>query len=123
MIITKQDVLAIAPELSAFADPGWALVLAYCNELNADGIGGFGGNEGVTVRFARILLAAHYATAMRRGRRGAVGPVTSEAAGDLRHSFGLVALASKDAALGSTTYGQQYLGLLQASPASGPWVP
>ncbi len=116
--IIKQDVLEFAPELSSIKDPAWAVILAFVNTLDSSGIGG--GDEGPTLRLARIFLAAHYGTISKRSKSGAAGPVTSEAAGAVRRSYGLVALASRDAALGSTTWGQQYQGLLAMTDAHGP---
>lgn len=118
MTTVKQDVLAFAPELSSVNDVAWEVILAFVNELTAEGVGG--GETGATVRLLRILLAAHYAAVSRRGPTGATGPVTSEAAGAIRRSYGLVALASSDASLGATGYGQQFLGVLSMSLANGP---
>lgn len=120
--IIKQDVLEFAPELSSIRDPAWALILKFVNEMDSTGIDRCGGDEGATLRMARILLAAHYGTVSKRSKSGSAGPVTSEAAGAVRRSYGLVALASHDAALGSTIWGQQYQGLLSMSDAHGPFL-
>jgi len=116
--IIKQDVLEFAPELAKIRDPAWAIILVYANSWTADGVGG--GEDGPLIRMLRILLAAHYAVISRRGLSGAAGPVTSEAAGAVRRSYGLVALASGDASFGATAYGQQFLGIVQVSLANGP---
>ncbi len=116
--IVKQDVLDFAPELSNVADTAWVLVLDFANTLPATAIGG--GEDGPMVHLLRVLLAAHYATISKRGSSGATGPVTSEAAGAVRRSYGLVALAAADASLGATGYGQQFLGVLGMSLANGP---
>lgn len=117
--IGKQDVLDFAPELSTVSEGAWNLsILPYANRLTADGIGG--GEDGIDLRDARVLLAAHMATISKRGKSGAAGPMTSEAVGAARRSFGLVALAEADASLGATGYGQQLLGLLSWSLAAGP---
>lgn len=118
--IIKQDVLEFAPDLSRLRDPMWAVILAFANSLDETGIDPRGGPDSIMLRLARILLAAHYATVSLRAPSGAIGPVTSEAAGQVRTSYGMVALASRDAALGSTIWGQQYLGLLAMSDAHGP---
>lgn len=118
-VIVKQDVLDFAPEVSSVNNQAWQYtILPYANRLNADGIGG--GEDGPDLRLARILLAAHMATISKRGKTGASGPLTSKAVGQVRESFGLVALAATDASLGATTYGQQLLGLIQWSLAAGP---
>jgi hypothetical protein len=116
--IVQQDVLEVAPELAVVKPPAWAIILAFANRLGADGIGG--GDDGPELRLARVLLAAHYGTISKRGASGAAGPVTSKAVGGVRESFGLVALASADASLGATGYGQQLLGVLEMSLANGP---
>lgn len=120
--IIKQDVLEFAPELSSIRDPAWALILKFVNDFDSTGIGGKGGDEGATLRLARIFLAAHYGTISKRSKSGAAGPVTSEAAGAVRRSYGLVALASSDAGLGSTTWGQQFQTLLLMSLAHLPFL-
>lgn len=118
--IIKQDVLEFDPNLDRLRDPMWAVVLAFANSLDEKGIDPGGGPESITLRLARTLLAAHYATVSLRAPTGAIGPVTSEAAGQVRTSYGMVALASQDAAMGSTIWGQQYLGLLAMTDAHGP---
>lgn len=116
--IIKQDVLEYAPELAKVSDVTWQFVVAFANGMTSLGIGG--GEDGPLLRLCRILLAAHYGAVSQRGASGATGPVTSEAAGAVRRSYGLVALASSDASLGSTGYGHQFLGLLSMSLANGP---
>jgi hypothetical protein len=117
--IAKQDVLDFAPELATVSDRAWDhTILPYANRLTADGIGG--GEDGADLRLARVLLAAHMGAISKRGKTGAAGPMTSEAVGAARRSFGLVALAEADASLGATGYGQQLLGLIHWSLAAGP---
>jgi hypothetical protein len=117
--IITQDVLDYAPELSSVSSNAWTLmILPYVNGLTADGIGG--GEDGATLRMARVLLAAHYGAVSKRGRTGAAGPLTSKAVGQVRESFGLVALAATDASLGATGYGQQFIGVISMSLAAGP---
>lgn len=118
--IIRQDVVDFAPELKASArgitgvsDVAWAVILPFVNGLSSDNLDPGVGEGSPIVRFARILLAAHYGTVMKRGKTGALGPVTSEAAGGVRRSYGLISLANGNVALGTTIYGQQYLGLLE----------
>lgn len=113
--VIVNDVIEFAPELRAVSPVAWARILAYVNRLTSVGIG-----DDETTMLARIYLAAHYGTVNKRGRTGAAGPLTSEAVGATRRSFGLVALAAGDASLGATGYGQQYIGLIQSSLAAGP---
>lgn len=114
--IIKQDVLDYAPELFRVSDPAWVTILNYVNAMSPDGFCGIEAD----IKFARVLLAAHYGAISRRGKSGAAGPVTSEAAGAVRRSYGLVALAGSDAALGSTPYGQQYMQIVSVSCSHGP---
>jgi hypothetical protein len=116
--ILKIDVTEYAPELAGVSDITWDTLLAFANTLSAESIGG--GETGPLLRLARILLAAHYATISQRGTTGATGPVTSEAAGPVRRSYGLTALARADLSMGATGYGQQLMGLLAMSLANGP---
>ncbi len=115
--ILKSDVIAMAPELTTLTDQAWVDILAYVNGMSEDGI-----DDSVTLRLAKILLAAHFGTMSKRAFTGAAGPVTGESAGGLRRSYGLVALSSADAALGQTMYGMQYLGILRSSNAHGPFL-
>ncbi len=117
-VIVKEDVITYAPETASIDEDAWVMILAFVNTLTSEAVGG--GEDGPMLKFLRVLLAAHYATISRRGTSGAAGPVTSEAAGAVRRSYGLVALASSDASLGATGYGQQFLGLLSMSMANGP---
>ncbi len=117
-VILESDVLSYAPELAPLDAGAWTSILAFVNELQYTAVTPAG--EGPLLKLARILLAAHYGTISRRGPSGAAGPVTSEAAGAVRRSYGLVALASSDASLGATGYGQQFLGILSMSLANGP---
>jgi hypothetical protein len=116
--IVKQDVLDFATELSVVKDPAWAVILAYVMTLGGEGF--CETEDGPTLRFARILLAAHFGTISKRGKSGAAGPVTSEAAGAVRRSYGLVALAQSAAGLGTTVYGAQFTQLVSMSCSHGP---
>lgn len=120
--IIKQDVLEFAPELSKIKDGAWAAILAFVNSFTSLGIDIGGGEQSSLLRLARIFLAAHYGTVSRRSPSGAAGPTTSEAAGAVRRSYGLVALAANDAGFGSTGWGQQLLCLLSMSDAHGPFL-
>ncbi len=120
--IIKQDVLEFAPELTTIRDPAWAAILAFVNSFGPAGIDATGGEESPLLRLARIYLAAHYGSVAKRSKSGAAGPVTSEAAGAVRRSYGLVALAANDAGFGSTVWGQQFLTILSMSDAHGPFL-
>ena len=137
--IVWDDVLGIAPELSTITASGRVDILAYVNSLtsgtapvlytpdemvvvaNDPGNGLDAGNDGgATLRFARILMAAHFGTIAKRAGSGAAGPVTSQAAGGLRVSYGLTSISSGDPGFSLTQYGQTYLTLVRSSLAHGP---
>ena len=115
--IYKDDVLAIAPELSTLSSFLWADILAFANEID---LGPLGETAQMT-RMCRLYLSAHSATLTKRAGSGAAGPVTSESAGALRRSYGLVALSAGQW-LGSTMYGQMLETLLNMSAARGPML-
>ena len=116
--ILKPDVLAIAPELSTIADGAWVEILAYVNEIPLSAF-----DDSVpTHRLARIFLAAHIGTVSKRAVTGAVGPVTAESAGGLRRSYGAVATSTDTSNLSSSMYGTQYMTILNASYARGPFL-
>lgn len=116
--INKADVLSIAPELSTLSDQAWADLLEYVNEFDFTTL-----DTVQTVRMARIFLAAHWGTGVKRAPKGAAGPVTGEAAGGVRRTYGLVATAGGGlGALGSTMYGQTLLSILSMSGAHGPFL-
>lgn len=138
--ITWDDVVAVAPELASAtitSATGRSAILAYVNTWNSgstlvawdcdwdttigtpgNGIGG--GDDGPLLRLLRMHLAAHFATMARRAASGAAGPVTSEAAGGLRRSYGLSVVAFGDPGLSLTLYGQTAMTLMRLSLAHGP---
>ena len=100
------DVTALAPELTAPSEAARVYLLAHVNaELDP---AMFDGEDGPTLRLARIWLAAHLATVGALSTGGAAGPVMSESVGGMSISYG--ASSSTDAALGTTAYGRLYLG-------------
>lgn len=117
-VIVKADVLAFAPELSTLTDAAWADVLAYVNTFDISHTG----EDAQTVRMARIFFAAHMGTMDKRASSSSAGPVTSESAGGVRRSYGLLASFSGANSLSSTRYGQLYADLLSMSLANGPML-
>ena len=121
--IFTQDVLAVAPELAqgkrALSAQAWQEILLLVNseyDLTQTG------EDAATDRIAKIFLAAHMGTLMRRGNQASAGPMTSESMGDVRRSYGLIAGEPGAASLSTTRYGQLYLEILTASVANGPFV-
>lgn len=110
------DVTAIAPELSTYGATGQTIMLAYVNASVATNM--FDGEGGPRTKLARVLLAAHLATATSRGDGGA-GPVASESAGGLSVSYSNL---STQRLLGSTSYGILYLSIVDTSLARAPVV-
>ncbi len=115
--IVPQDVVNFASELSSVTDAVWFDILNYVNQVNLTSC-----DSDYDRRLARINLAAHIASYNKRAASGAAGPVTSESAGQVRRSYGLIATSTSSGAIGSTRYGQQYLDILSASLASLPFV-
>jgi hypothetical protein len=115
--ITWQNVVAFAPEVSRISPEAQERILFYVNEISGDTLGGAGSP---TLHLARVLLAAHWGLSFKRAGSGAAGPVTSEAMGQLRRSYGLIALSAAAAGLGSTIYGQQLVQILNMSDCHGP---
>lgn len=113
--ITPADVKAFAPELSVIADAAWVDLLAYVNEMQLDCL-----DTDVDRRLARIFLAAHFGTLIRLGAGGAAGPVTSESAGGVRRSYGMIATGSGSGSYATTRYGQIFADLIDGSAVGGP---
>lgn len=116
--ISPAVIQSIAPELTTkLSDEAWADIITFANEFDLS----VSVCESVsTARFAKILLAAHLGTMMARAG-GPVGPVTSEAAGGIRRSYGFMAWTD-GAGLGLTGYGMQLITLLSMSFAMLPVV-
>ena len=119
--ITPAVVIAIAPELAdpGLSDEAWVDLLAFVMEfdLTAQQIGGTPADD----RLFKIYLAAHFATMIALGASGAAGPVTSEAVGQIRISYGFSG-GDLFLNLGLTPYGQQCISLLSFTFAMFPVV-
>lgn len=120
--ITWGDVLAIAPSLTTITETARADIVGHVNEMVA--ASEFGGEDSYTYRLARMQLAAHLGTLIKRGSAGggsaATGAVVSESVGGISRSYAQSAASddSSTSGLSSTPYGLAYLELLGASPAS-----
>lgn len=117
--IIKADVLSLpnlTTTLSTMSELAWVDLLAYVNTWDLVS----SGDDEASERLLKIYLAAHLALTCGRAMTGAAGPVTSESAGQLRRSYGLLAQAAGTNALNGTMYGQMALGLMMASCAHGP---
>ena len=113
--VIKADVLAFAPELSTLTDQFWVDALDYVNQVDLTSV-----DTDIDRRLARIYLAAHIGSTTKRAGTGAAGPVTSESAGGIRRSYGLLATSASGSGLSSTRYGQLYESILSMSLAHGP---
>lgn len=114
-------VIAHAPELAAVSSQARTEILAHVN--TALDVEVFGGEDAPKTRLARIYLAAHLGAGVANsGGSTSVGAVTSESAGGLSRSYGQAAVVAT-ASLGSTSYGQAYLALVNTSAARAPFVP
>lgn len=117
--ITSDNVLALAPELAtgtrALTPQAWDIILSYVNGIDmTQGNCGGVSVDTTTDRTAKILLAAHMGTLIKKGNSLATGPMTSESMGDVRRSFGMLSSAGTDG-LGSTKYGLLYQQVTGAS--------
>lgn len=117
--ITKQDVLDFASELSILTSPVWLAILSYVNAIDLSAYC----DNGDDTTLARLNLAAHFGAVLKRGKKGAAGPVTAESVGAIRRSYGLIAQPGGAAWLNSTGYGQTYLGILAMNAVHGPFLP
>lgn len=116
--IIKADVLAVAPELTTLTDQFWLDLLEYANEFDFTTL-----DTEQTVRMARIFLCAHLGARAKRSGGGTAGPVTGEAAGGVRRSYGLIATAGGGLSeLGSTQYGQTLASILNMSLVRAPFL-
>lgn len=115
--ILKTDVTAFAPELLGVTDAVWFDLLKYVNLMNLTEC-----DDPVTVRMARIFLAAHMATMNKRAASASAGPVTGESAGNVRRSYGLVSTGSDSGSYSQTRYGILYQDVLKRSQCAGPGV-
>ena len=117
--VIKADVLALpglATKLAGVSDAAWVMVLAVANEFDFEAC-----NESEdATRLARVFLAAHLASVALRASAGAAGPITSQSAGQVRISYGLLAQAAGTNSWASTEYGQMLVALIGQSGAHGP---
>jgi hypothetical protein len=112
--ITWADVTAAFPNdtaLAAVTEPAAAGPLAMANNLSSAAFGS------ETFTYARVLVAAHYATRGNRGGVPSAGPLTSESADNISRSYGA---ASNTSDWATTSYGQLYATLVRTSRARLP---
>lgn len=101
--IIWSDVTDQAPELSTVSIGGQTALLDYVNSALA--VEGFGGESSKRLKNARVYLAAHMATMLRR--RGISGFLTEQHAGPVGESFGAFQLPMLGE-FGLTSYGALY---------------
>lgn len=119
--ITAADVVNFCKTTSRLDAATMLVVVAFANEVKGNAL--CVSEDSPTLRLARLNLAAHFAINTLQGRGGAAGPVTAEAAGAVRRSYGLMMSSSTSGGLGSTMYGQAYLAILNMTEGvRGPFV-
>jgi hypothetical protein len=110
--ITWADVTAVAPELTSTPAAAQTLFLSI---VNGDGlsVSNFGGEEADLLKAARIFLAAHLGTVLKR--RGAGGGIASQTEGGASQSYwyGFANPSVWD----TTSYGQMLRTLTMGTPA------
>lgn len=103
--ISWNDVVegAPSPELATFAPGAQIVLLDFVNTKLV--VTGFDGEDGVKTRLARIYLAAHMATMLKR--KGAAGARSSQSAGGVSESFSIPNMPWLGL-YAQTSYGQLY---------------
>lgn len=113
--INWSDVLNTAVELRndpVISDLFQLVILSVVNGAGLS-VTNFGGEDAPLTRAARMLLAAHMATMIRK--RGVPGVVTSQSEGGVSQSYALSLVNPR--ALDLTSYGQMLRGLISGTPA------
>lgn len=111
-----------APELATVGATASAHYVALANKYV--NVGAFDGEDGEITRWARIWVAAHFATLDKLRGTSIAGPVISESRGGLSRSYANLTQMSMAAGLfGQTTYGQNFETLVKTSRARWPRVP
>jgi hypothetical protein len=110
-MITWQDVLAIAPELSTVSLATYTAILAdVAVQLNAD-------SWGVRYDLASKYLAAHLATISTWGSQGPSGTVIGESVGGVSRQYANNSPMGTDPLWDRTPYGREYRRLLRQLPS------
>ena len=107
--INRQDVIAIAPELSSVDSNLMNVLVEHIGPRVSDAA------WGTEAKYAACLLVAHAATLSLRGDRGAL---TSETVGEISRTYGAI---GGNKSLRQTSYGVQYEELLRGLSV-GPMV-
>ena len=111
--ITWANVVDFDSGLSTVDADAQTAILAYVNAEHD--VTAFDGEDGPTLKLARIYLAAHLGRTM--GVAGAAsGPVTSASSGGLSVSYGSFATSAEG--LGTTAWGNLYLAIIKRSAAT-----
>lgn len=108
-MITWDDVVAIAPSLSAVSAEGQAIILDFVELQVTEGQWGVD-----RARLGRIFLAAHLGS-LAITTATAAGPIASETVGPLSRTY--MAAAASAGATGATSWGKQYQAMRMALPA------
>src|SRR5688572_16554556 len=108
-MILKSDVLSVAPQLSTLPETAWVMILLFLNDFDIS-------CDPSLRKLALSLLGAHLGeVAGTTGASGTSGAVISETAGGLKRTYAQPTTSAATSDLSRTTYGQQYLALLQMS--------
>jgi hypothetical protein len=111
------DVTALAPQLAVVDITAQAMILAYVNDTVNVPL--FGGESSSRTKLVRVMLAAHFGELQRRQDQG---QVIGETVGTTSIAIQYERRADPEA-LRETSYGAQYLGLINASAARVGFVP
>jgi hypothetical protein len=106
--LTWADVVKIAPDLSTLSAEQQTAVLADVDaQLNEAAF-----STAARYTLACKYLAAHLGVLVKRGADETPGPLVSESVGTVSRTYA-IGEAMSDAALGSTSYGVQYQGVVR----------
>jgi hypothetical protein len=116
MAIAWEDVVTIAPAMSAVSLSAQAMILALISETIDDSDDAWGSDALFTM--GASLLAAHYGSlVLGNSASAAQGPVTGMTLGPASKSFASP-MNLKSTALAATSYGREYLALAAQLPSA-----
>jgi hypothetical protein len=115
--ISWSDVTAFSSGLSSVSSGAQTTILNHVNTTLAVDV--WGGESSPKLKYARILLAAHFGTLTLQGANAGsgFGIVTGESAGGLSRQYSAVSSEGADPTFDKTVFGQEYRTLLRGTMA------
>lgn len=120
--IDWDDVEVFSSELASVDEDAQDIILDHVNSTLAVTV--WGGESSPKLKYARILLAAHFGTMALQGAESGsgFGAVTGESAGGLSRQYMAFSPDGTDPTFDKTTFGQTYRTLLRGTMARMPIV-